>query len=294
MASITSTKDPASVDIGNSPDVNVVNQPTVDIGNEPNVNVVNTPQVELLSSQIEDIVSKSNLVTFPLMGFNPNVGTSNELISPNSSGSLTPVSGGTLSIVSTSAQDLPAGTGASAVTIVGTRSIGGIRTASVETVTLNGTTPVTTATTNWFSVNKLIFPFSDPNKNAGDITVTSGSQVYAFSQAGSAGSQTALFCAEDSTEALITQLDIFATASSASVVDVYMFFEFGSVEPVPSIGKNSYYKKWVLDTSVQSSISFSFDSPIRIPLGSRVWFEAKSSVSGANVGVNAQIALASA
>jgi len=82
-----------------------------------------------------------------------------------------------MSVVSTSANDASGGTGLRTVEVhyLDTELV-----EQVETITLNGTTPVTMSATDVYFINEFhVVTFGSNKKAAGDITVYNGSDVYA-------------------------------------------------------------------------------------------------------------------
>lgn len=113
----------------------------------------------------------------------------------------------TLSIVSTSANDTSGGTGANSIIVYG---IDSTRTARTEVVTLNGLTPVVTATT-WLGINRMaIYLSGSGGVNAGKITATavSGGSVQAEIPLGEGTTQTGFFFIQANHTALMDWLVI--------------------------------------------------------------------------------------
>jgi hypothetical protein len=113
----------------------------------------------------------------------------------------------TLSVVSTSANDTSAGTGARTVIIYG---VDANWKAQTVTVTLNGTTPVVTAET-WMGVNRMAIASAGSGQvNAGDITATATTEatVQAKILTGEGTSQQAFFFVQENHQALMDWLYI--------------------------------------------------------------------------------------
>ena len=124
--------------------------------------------------------------SFRKFGMNPDVDTGTEELWPLGTLRVLPTSAGALSIVSSSAEDdpdeaTPPGTGCWTLTVQGLDS----NYAPIEeTVTMTGTTPVVSSSSDWWRVNRAFCVTAGTNgNNVGNITITLDSQTQAYVEA---------------------------------------------------------------------------------------------------------------
>lgn len=117
-------------------------------------------------------VSRGSIPGYSLSGFlgiNPTIGSSFETVWDAGGDFIHPITGETWEVVSDSVNDSSSGTGARLVVISG---LDDAYAPASEIVTMNGTTPVSTTTTNWFRISSVIVIFSGSSKsNEGEITL---------------------------------------------------------------------------------------------------------------------------
>lgn len=121
--------------------------------------------------------------------------------------------GSTLSLVSTSALDVSAGTGARTITIIG---VDENRNYQEEVVTLNGITPVVT-TTQWLGINRMnVASAGSVRSNVGDIIATSvtGTHVQASIPATHSSSQQMVFFTRSNWDTL--SLSVFLNSAKVA------------------------------------------------------------------------------
>jgi hypothetical protein len=140
----------------------------------------------------------SDASTVNKFAFNPDVDAASEEVIANFGGTFSIMtSADTLDVVSTSAQDGVAGTGALTILITG---IDAAYLTQTETVTMNGVTPVTTSN-SWLGINRVVVLTSGTNDgNVGTITIDD--------TAGTVGTQAQLSPDESVTQQLIYHTQI--------------------------------------------------------------------------------------
>lgn len=125
----------------------------------------------------------------------------------------------TLSIVSSSVNDTSAGTGALTIKIYG---LDGNYAEITETVTLNGTTPVTTTQTFWRVDTAEVIAAGSGGFNAGQITAnhsTTTANVFFVMPANRGRTNTANFTVPAGWSALIRELDVWVRGSGTAQAD---------------------------------------------------------------------------
>lgn len=141
-------------------------------------------------------------------GKNDSVGTSEETLWPVSTLYAQLTSGVAMEAVSSSANDTSAGTGARTILVEG---LDGNYKKVTETVTLNGTSPVTLSNTSVLAINKVTVATAGSGlKNAGniDIRVTSGSVVKARVATGENRNNGAIYTIPAGHVGLLRNLDL--------------------------------------------------------------------------------------
>ena len=193
-----------------------------------------------------------------LFGFNRDVATAYETIWNNGGGIYTfPASALTMSVVSGEAADT-----------MGVR-ISGLDTnwnQITETVTLNGTTPVTT-TKQFLRINDARITSGN---NAGDISISNGGTTYAFIEAGFGVSQATIFSVPAGFSFYITQVDITSGTIGAN--------KYGTVRACLKQfdGPELHFFE---STFVTSQLTYDVRIPFKIPEKCDFSMECKSSSS---------------
>lgn len=133
----------------------------------------------------------TNQIAINKFGINSDIDIGSEDIWGTGGTFVQPTSAGTVAIVSSSAADTSAGTGARTLTVNG---LNGSYVDTTETVTLNGTTPVNTVNSYFIIHRMIVATAGSGDTNAGTITTTSnggGTPVMASIQIGEGQTQ---FC----------------------------------------------------------------------------------------------------
>jgi hypothetical protein len=118
---------------------------------------------------------------FRKFGMNDSIGAGTEEMWPLSTLRVLPTTAGAFSLVSDSADDSSAGTGARTITVEGLDS--NYEQIS-ETVTTNGVTPVVSVGTDWFRINRAYNVTAGTGEiNAGGITISIGGDTQAYIEA---------------------------------------------------------------------------------------------------------------
>jgi hypothetical protein len=176
--------------------------------------------------------------------------------------------GEALEILSTSANDTAAGTGARTVLVSGLDST---YTAQTEVVTLNGTSTVATVATNWLSISNIVVLTSGSGEtNAGVLTlrVTSAGNVRATALAGNSRSFNSNYAVPATKTAFILQAQIWAPKGDDIIVKP-SFMGFGS-------------STWIsggIVPSYQGQVGVSYESKLRVAPKTLFKWEAKSTNS---------------
>ena len=187
----------------------------------------------------------------------------------------------TLSLVSTDANDVDAGTGAHGVVLYG---IDGDRKSQVEVVLLNGTTPVVTTST-WLGINRMALYRSGTSQgNEGKVTATAvtGSSVQAAMPIGEGTTQQAIFFTQAGHTALATGLLVNALKQAGGSSPKLTIKAW-----VLSFVSNSKYEvfRYNIDTSVENHLDYPPED--RFPVGekSALYFTASTDTNNTTVGL---------
>lgn len=215
-------------------------------------------------------------------GYNEDVDTAAQEVVWSEGGNFTFLTtASTLSLVSTDANDADGGTGAHGVVLYG---IGENRTAQVEVVLLNGTTPVVTTST-WLGLNRVaLFRSGSAQSNIGTITATatSNSSVQAAMPAGEGTTQQAIFFTQAGHTALVTSLLINVRKSSGGGSPKITVKAW-----VLSFVSNSKYEvfRYNMDTAVENSVIYVPDD--RFPVGEKsvLYFTVDTDTNNTSVSV---------
>jgi hypothetical protein len=194
--------------------------------------------------------------TVHLFGFNRDVGTSYETIVNDGGGIYTfPASAVQMSLVSTTADTMP-------VQISG---LDASRNRITETITLSGTTPVTT-TKSFLRINDARIT---SGSNTGDITISNAGTTYAFIEAGYGVHQAAVYSVPAGFSLYISQ---FSVTSGTINSNKYGF--------VRACVKNSTSEIHFFEsTFVSSQLTYDLQVPFKVPAGHDFSIEIKSSSS---------------
>jgi hypothetical protein len=169
-------------------------------------------------------------------------------------------SGETLEIVSTSANDASAGTGVQSVVIYG---VDENWTSQIETVTMNGTTNVTTVN-SWLGVNRIaVFLSGSGQTNAGAITATAttAGTVQAIMPVGDAVTQQCVFFTPADTNFVaeflwINCLKLGGGGAPRITVKMYVYSAINNTKQLVFSGK--------MDTDVQNVLNINPNLPFPI------------------------------
>jgi len=178
----------------------------------------------------------------------------------------------TLSIVSTNTGDdgSPAGIGANSIVIFG---IDANRASQVEVVTLNGTTPVVTATT-WLGINRAaVYLAGSSQANIGDITITAvtGGSTQGLIPTGVGTTQQLMFFVQNNHKALADWLVLSASKISGGSSPTVTFKGW-----VYSPVSNCKYEvlRFTIDTSSTTFVELKPTQPFILNEKDVFWIEA--------------------
>lgn len=196
----------------------------------------------------------SNCTAVDLFGFNRSIGLAYETVWNNGGGIYPfPASAATLSVVSDSTDDTMD------VQIIGLDANRDILT---ETITLTGTDAVTT-TGSFLRVNHARIT---SGSNSGDISLTHGSSVIGFIQAGYGSHQAAIYSVPRKHRLLIHQVDF----TSGTLTSNKFLSARACLGPDPVI-------HFFETTFVTSQMTYDLKKPFVVPAGEDFSLEAKSS-----------------
>lgn len=191
--------------------------------------------------------------SFQVFGYNPDLDTSEESVWPDGGVIPHPTTASVLTIVSTNAADASAGTGARTVFIEGLNASYNVVS---ETVTLNGTTGVST-TNSYMYVNAFtVLTVGSGESNAGEITAKVGATLYDLIAVGYNNRTTAHYCVPAGYSAYMTSGVITAGQASGST-SVTAYLKQHGPDGIVRIG--------AVSTLNNGSVQYDFDPPYRIP-----------------------------
>ena len=193
--------------------------------------------------------------SFQVFGYNPDLDTSEESVWPDGGTVPHPTVASVLAIVSTSTDDdgSPAGTGARTVFIEG---LDGSYNVVSETVTLNGTTNVST-TNSYLYVNKFyVATVGSGGANAGDITAKVSTTLYDIILTGYNSRTTAHYCVPAGYTAYMTVGNFTAGQATGSTA-VTGFLKQHGPDGILRVG--------AVSTLNNGSVQYDFTYPLRIP-----------------------------
>lgn len=215
-------------------------------------------------------------------GYNNDVDVGAEEIVWSEGGSFTFLTtASTLSLVSTSANDVDAGTGAHGMVLYG---IDADRRSQVEVVLLNGLTPVVTTST-WLGINRVaLFRSGSGQVNEGKITATAvtGGSIQAAVPAGEGTTQQTMFFVQAGHTALATGLLVnalkLAGGSSPKLTLKAWVLSFVS---------NSKYEvfRYNIDTAVENHLDYPPEDRFPVTEQSVLYFTASTDTNNTAVGL---------
>lgn len=193
--------------------------------------------------------------SFSVFGYNPDVDQTEESVWPDGGTVPHPTSAAQLTVVSTSTSDdgSPAGVGAQTVYIEG---LDGDYEVVSETVTLNGTTGVTT-TNSYLYINQFyVASVGSSGANVGEITIKQGATLYDIIAVGNNQRTTGHYCVPAGYTAYLT-VGTFTCgqASGSTAVTGYL----------KSHGPDEILRVIAVTTLNNGSAQFDFVNPVRIP-----------------------------
>ena len=193
--------------------------------------------------------------SFQVFGYNPDLDTAEESVWPDGGTVPHPSAASALAIVSTSTDDdgSPAGTGARTVFIEGLDDSYNVVS---ETVTLNGTTNVST-TNSYLYVNKFyVATVGSGGANAGDITAKVSTTLYDIILTGYNSRTTAHYCVPAGYTAYMTVGNFTAGQATGSTA-VTGFLKQHGPDGILRVG--------AVSTLNNGSVQYDFTYPLRIP-----------------------------
>jgi hypothetical protein len=215
-------------------------------------------------------------------GYNEDIDAAAEEVVWSEGGSFTFLTtASTLSLVSTSANDADAGTGAHGVVLYG---LDEDRKSQVEVVLLNGTTPVVTTST-WLGLNRVaLYRSGTTQANEGKVTATAvtGGSIQAAMPAGEGTTQQSMFFVQAGHTGLATGLLINALKLSGGSAPKLTIKAW-----VLSFVSNSKYEvfRYNIDTSVENHLDYPPED--RFPVGEKsvLYFTASTDTNNTAVGL---------
>jgi hypothetical protein len=193
--------------------------------------------------------------SFSVFGYNPDLDQTEESVWPDGGVVPHPTSASQLTIVSTDANDdgAPAGTGARTVFIEG---LDGNYAVISETVTMNGTTGVTT-TNSYMYVNQFyVVTVGSGEANAGTITAKVGATLYDIIAAGYNNRTTAHYCVPAGYTAYMTE-GIFTAGQNSGTTGVTGYLKQHGPDGILRVG--------AVVAINNGSVQYDFGSPYAIP-----------------------------
>ena len=193
--------------------------------------------------------------SFSVFGYNPDVDTAEESIWPDGGTVPHPSTASVLSIVSTNAADdgSPAGTGAHTVFIEGLDANYGVVS---ESVTLNGTTPVSTVKSYMYINQFYVTTVGSGGVNAGEITAKVDTTLYDLIATGYNQRTTGHYCVPAGYTAYMTS-GVITTGQVSGSTSVTAFLKQHGPDGVLRVG--------AVSTLNNGSVQYDFNPPYRIP-----------------------------
>lgn len=193
--------------------------------------------------------------SFSVFGYNPDLDTSEESVWPDGGTVPHPTSASQLTVVSTNAADDgdPVGTGARTVFIEGLDNDYAVVS---ETLTLNGTTGVTT-TNSYLYVNQFyVATVGTSGGNVGEITAKQGTTLYDIIAAGNNQRTTGHYCVPAGYSAFLN-VGTFTAGQASGSTSVTGYLR--------SHGPDGIERVVAVTTLNNGSAQFDFVNPVRIP-----------------------------
>ena len=214
---------------------------------------VNDMQVPFYTRVAQGVVPGYS--SFSIFGYNPDVDQTEESVWPDGGSVPHPTTDSQLTIVSTSVDDdgSPAGTGARTVYIEGLDENYEIVS---ETVTMNGTTGVTT-TNSYMYVNQFyVATVGSGGVNAGEITAKVGATLYDLIATGYNNRTTAHYCVPAGYTAYMTE-GIFTAGQDSGTTGVTGYLKQHGPDGILRVG--------AVVAINNGSVQYDFGSPYAIP-----------------------------
>jgi hypothetical protein len=214
-----------------------------------------------------------NYEAWTKFGYNPDIDIGTTEVLAEFGGTFNPLlTAETMDIVSTSANDADAGTGAHGVVVYG---VDGSYLPVIEVVMLTGLTPVTTVN-SYLAINRVaLFRAGSSQANEGriEITGTSSATVQASLPIGGSTTQQCIFTTLDGATALFRTITINALKLSGGTAPVITVK--GWVYSDVSKARYEVFRELV-DTSVDNTVRFNLDVPFVIGERSTFWMEVET------------------
>lgn len=190
-----------------------------------------------------------------VFGYNPDVDTSEESVWPDGGTVPHPTVASALSIVSTSTDDdgSPVGTGARTVYIEG---LDGSYNVVSETVTLNGTTDVTTANTYLYINQFYVATVGSGGANAGEITAKVSTTLYDLIATGYNQRTTAHYCVPAGYTGYLTT-GVITTGQATGSTAVTAFLKQHGPDGILRVG--------AVSTLNNGAVQYDFSYPYIVP-----------------------------
>jgi hypothetical protein len=188
-----------------------------------------------------------------VFGYNPDVDTTEESIWPDGGTIPHPTVASVLSIVSTDAADDSAGTGARTVYIEGVNDNYEI---VHETVTLDGTTPVSTVRMYMYVNQFYVATVGSGGANAGEITAKVSTTLYDLIAAGYNQRTTGHYCVPAGYTGYMTE-GVITTGQASGSTSVTAFLKQHGPDGILRVG--------AVSTLNNGSVQYDFSPPYRIP-----------------------------
>jgi hypothetical protein len=225
---------------------------------------------------------------FSKFGYNADLDIGTETVWKNG-GTYTPLTTArTLSVVSDSANDASAGSGARTITILG---VNASRVSQTETVTMNGLTPVVTSG-SWLGVNRVtVATAGATGYNEGNLTLTAATDltVQAYVGAGDSITNQMIYHAPVGFNAYVTRVVLSVDKASAGGQPVVAFT--GYVVSPTGIRTIALYD--ILNGDYHPHLDSLLQNPFPISGGSYFWINATSDVNNTFVRARIEMTLLS-
>jgi len=185
-----------------------------------------------------DISQIKAATSFSLFGHNPAIAAADEnLTAMGGLYTFLPVTGIGVEVVSASANDTAAGTGARTVRITGLEA--GTLEKVTETITLNGVTAVPSVRTNWMAVNQFeVLTAGSGGTNAGDLDVRNlaDTPVYSRIEAGASLAHQGIYTVPANKIVLVTTVNVaFLSGAGTGAFAVYKVIKYSADYSVTSV-----------------------------------------------------------